>query len=228
MRTMILAAGQGKRLRPITNTIPKPLVKVGGKPLIEWHILKLKACGVTDLVVNGAYLKDVLFDYLKDGSAWGVHIELSPEDADGLETAGGINQALPLLGSEPFLVLNGDVFIDGSYERFMQCPFHQTKFKDNFAHLFLTANPQHNAQGDFDIDAQGFMQYGHAYTFSGVAWYKPEAFTGHTVCREPLRPYFDRWIAEGRISAEYLDQPWFDVGTIERLAQIEEFLSNKH
>lgn len=227
MRAMILAAGQGKRLRPITNTIPKPLVKVGGKTLIEWHIEKLRDCGVTELVVNGAYLKDVLFDYLKDGAQWQVSIKHSLEDGDGLETAGGIIKALPLLGSDPFLVVNGDVFIDGDYSNFVQCPFDLSDFAQDFAHLYLTTNPQHNRQGDFALDQNGRMEYGDAYTFSGVAWYKPEAFAQRPVCREPLRPYFDKWVAEGKISAEYLDQPWFDVGTKERLEQIEEYLRHK-
>lgn len=227
MRAMILAAGQGKRLRPITNTIPKPLVPVQGVPLIKWHIDKLKACGVTELVVNGAYLKEVLFNYLGDGAQWGVKIAISPEEGDGLETAGGIIQALPMLGDEPFLVVNGDVFIDGDYQRFMQCPFTGTNAND-VAHLFLTHNPAHNAQGDFGISAQGRMEYGGAYTFSGIAWYKPEAFAGKAVCREPLRPYFDRWVAEGKISAEYLEQPWFDVGTPERLQELEDFLAKRN
>lgn len=224
MRVMILAAGQGKRLRPITNTIPKPLVQVGGEPLILWHIRKLKELGVREFVVNGAYLKDVLFDYLKDGSQWGVHIEHSPEDGDGLETAGGIIKALPLLGEQPFLVVNGDVFIDDDYHHFIDCPFDQPQFKDDFAHLFLTSNPQHNSKGDFALTEQGRMAYGGSYTFSGVAWYKPEAFAGQEVCRAPLRPYFDRWVEEGKISAELLNRPWFDVGTIERLEQLEDYL----
>lgn len=226
MRVMILAAGQGKRLRPITNTIPKPLVEVANVPLILWHIRKLKDCGIREIVVNGAYLKEVLFDYLKDGSQWGVHIEHSLEDGEGLETAGGIIKALPLLGQDPFLVINGDVFIDGDYQEFMQCPFQQPQFHNDLAHLFLTKNPQHNAQGDFAIDEQRRMQYGDTYTFSGVAWYKPEAFAQRPVCREPLRPYFDRWVAEGRISASYLNRPWFDVGTKERLQEIENYLQN--
>lgn len=226
MRAMILAAGQGKRLRPITNTIPKPMVQAGGKTLIEWHIEKLKACGVTELVVNGAYLKDVLFNYLQDGSQWGVSIAHSPEDGDGLETAGGIIKALPLLGSEPFLVVNGDVFIDGDYQRFMACPFTQEQHAQDLAHLYLTSNPQHNQKGDFAIGAHGRMEYGDSYTFAGVAWYKPEAFAQREVCREPLRPYFDQWVSEGKISAEYLEQAWFDVGTPERLAELESYLTS--
>lgn len=226
MRAMILAAGQGKRLRPITNTIPKPMVKVCGKPLIQWHIEKLKACGVSELVINGAYLKDVLFDFLKDGSQWGVHITHSPEDGDGLETAGGIMQALPFLGDEPFLVVNGDVFVDGDYARFVENPFHDANTQD-VAHLFLTKNPAHNAQGDFAINAQDRMEYGGEYTFSGFAWYKPQTFAGQKVCRAPLRPYFDKWVAEGTISAELLKAPWFDVGTPERLAELEAFLNAK-
>lgn len=236
MRAMILAAGQGKRLRPITNTIAKPMVEVGGQSLIAWHVQKLKALGITEIVVNGAYLKDVLFAYLqREQEHWGVHLSLSPEDADGLETAGGIIKALPLLGDEPFLVVNGDVFIDSNYDFVLPCPFTAANSSEPpsqvpnapLAHLYLTKNPQHNAQGDFAVDAQGYMQYGHDYTFAGVAWYKPQAFAGCEVKREPLRPYFDRWVAQKQITASLLPAPWFDVGTVERLNEINHYLAQR-
>lgn len=226
MRAMILAAGQGTRLRPITNTIPKPMVEVGNKSLIQWHIEKLKALGITNLVVNGAWLKDVLFDYLKDGSDFGVQISLSAEQDAGLETAGGIINALPLLGSEPFLVINGDVFIDGDYSFFLPCPEAVQSGKLN-CHLYLTNNPKHNLKGDFAIDQAGLLKYGSDYTFSGVAWYHPQAFANCVVKREPLRPYFDKWVSENKISATYMPYPWFDVGTIERLNEINDYLKQK-
>lgn len=227
MRAMILAAGQGKRLRPITNTIPKPLVKAGGKSLIQWHIEKLKSLGITDLVVNGAWLKDVLFAYLKDGSDFGVHISQSPEEQDGLETAGGIIKALPLLGKDPFLVLNGDIFIDGDYSFFFPCPEDVATGKVN-SHLYLTTNPTHNQKGDYTIASNGLLAYGSDYTFSGVAWYRPEAFANSIVQREPLRPYFDQWVKEQKISASVLPYKWFDVGTIERLNEINTYLEQKN
>lgn len=226
MRAMILAAGQGKRLRPITATIPKPMVQAGGKTLLEHHFDKLKAIGITDLVVNGAYLKDVLFDYLQDGSPFGLKISVSAEDADGLETAGGIIKALPLLGSEPFLVINGDIFLDTPYDFLLPCP-EQIAKQQRLAHLFLTSNPAHNAKGDFALSDSGDLIYGSDYTFAGFAWYHPQAFAGRAVCREPLRPYFDRWIEEKQITASVLNARWFDVGTVERLNDLNAYLEDK-
>lgn len=226
MRAMILAAGQGKRLRPITATIPKPMVQAGGKTLLEHHFDKLKAIGITDLVVNGAYLKDVLFDYLQDGSSFGLKISVSAEDADGLETAGGIIKALPLLGSEPFLVINGDIFLDTPYDFLLPCP-EQIAKQQRLAHLFLTSNPAHNSKGDFALSDSGDLIYGSDYTFAGFAWYHPQAFAGRAVCREPLRPYFDRWIEERQITASVLSARWFDVGTLERLNDLNAYLEAK-
>lgn len=226
MHAMILAAGQGKRLRPITATIPKPMVQAGGKTLLEHHFDKLKAIGITDLVVNGAYLKDVLFDYLQDGSSFGLKISVSAEDADGLETAGGIIKALPLLGSEPFLVINGDIFLDTPYDFLLPCP-EQIAKQQRLAHLFLTSNPAHNAKGDFALSDSGDLIYGSDYTFAGFAWYHPQAFAGKEVCREPLRPYFDRWIEERQITASVLSARWFDVGTVERLNDLNAYLEAK-
>ena len=226
MRAMILAAGQGKRLRPITNTIPKPMVKAGGQTLIAWHLKKLTAIGISEIVVNGAYLKEVLFDYLQqEQENFGLKLSFSPEDGDGLETAGGIIKALPLLGSEPFLVVNGDVFIDGSYDFVLPCPLQDENSTNTLAHLYLTTNPKHNTQGDYALTKDGHLQYGHDYTFAGVAWYRPEAFSGRQVQREPLRPYFDRWVQEQQISASLLTQKWFDVGTCERLAELNDYLT---
>lgn len=229
-KAMILAAGQGKRLRPITNTIPKPMVSAGGQSLIAWHINKLKALGVDNIVVNGAYLKEVLFDYLKDGSDFGVTIIPSPEDGDGLETAGGIINALPLLGSDPFLVINGDIFLDSNYDFLKTCPQELLTCDDKgepnvYGHLFLTSNPAHNQKGDYGLDNQGHLIYGSDYTFSGFAWYHPKAFANRKVAREPLRPYFDKWVAQGKLSASVLSAKWFDVGTVERLKELNNYLA---
>ena len=232
MKAMILAAGQGKRLRPLTERIPKPMVEAGGQSLIAWHIEKLKAIGITYLVVNGAWLKDVLFEYLGDGSRFGVSIELSPEDSEGLETAGGIIKALPLLGSEPFIVVNGDIFLDSSYDFLLPCPKQLTDRDEHgrlqaLAHLYLTSNPAHNTGGDFAVSADGHMIYGSDYTFSGFAWYHPEAFAGRSVSRQALRPYFDDWAGRGLITASVITSPWFDVGTVERLQQLNAHLSGR-
>ena len=231
MRAMILAAGQGKRLRPITNTIPKPMVTAGGHSLIAWSISKLKRLGITDIVVNGAYLKDTLFSYLQSHD-FGVKLSFSPEDGDGLETAGGIIKALPLLGEEPFLVVNGDVFLDSSYDFVLPCPLQadsaiksgQSKEHPVLAHLYLTANPAHNLQGDYAVAKNGCLQYGHDFTFAGIAWYHPQFFAGCTVKREPLRPYFDRYVNTQQITASVLKAKWFDVGTVERLHELNAYL----
>lgn len=231
MRAMILAAGQGKRLRPITATIPKPMVKAGAKTLLEHHFDKLKAIGITDIVINGAYLKEVLFDYLGDGSSFGLNISISAEDADGLETAGGIIKALPLLGDKPFLVVNGDIFLDSPYDFLLPCPYElQTtssieSFPDKLAHLYLTSNPAHNAKGDFAVSDSGELIYGSDYTFAGFAWYHPLAFQGRPVAREPLRPYFDKWVEQHKISASVISARWFDVGTVDRLNELNTYLS---
>ncbi len=229
MRAMILAAGQGKRLRPITNTIPKPLVEAAGKSLILWHLEKLKALGITQIIVNGAWLAEVLFTFLNEHPQDGMKLVYSPETGDGLETAGGIIKALPFFEGEPFLVVNGDVFIDSGYDFVLPCPKELTELDENgnpksFAHLYLTSNPAHNLKGDYALTNDGALQYGQDYTFAGVAWYHPVAFAGRKVAREPLRPYFDQWVQERKITAEVLRAPWFDVGTIERLEQLREHL----
>lgn len=231
LKAMILAAGQGKRLRPITNTIPKPMVSVGGQTLIAWHLNKLKAIGIDHIVVNSAYLKEKLFDYLQDGSSFGVHIEHSLEEGEGLETAGGIIKALPLLGTEPFLVINGDIFLDSNYDFLMPCPTKLQQLDSNgeplcYGHLYLTSNPAHNLKGDFALSADGLLEYGSEYTFSGCAWYHPKAFAQCQVAREPLRPYFDKWVAQRKLSASVLTAKWFDVGTVERLNELETYLTH--
>lgn len=232
LKAMILAAGQGKRLRPITNTIPKPMVSAGGKSLIEWHLHKLKALGIDNIVVNGAYLKEVLFDYLQDGARFGVHLEHSSEEGEGLETAGGIIKALPLLGDEPFLVINGDIFLDCPYDFLLPCPQELLETDANgtpkcYGHLYLTPNPAHNLKGDYALTDKGLLSYGSDYTFAGFAWYHPLAFAKRQVAREPLRPYFDQWVAQQKLSASILEARWFDVGTLERLHELEDYLQTK-
>ena len=223
MRAMILAAGRGERLRPLTDTCPKPLIEAAGKPLILWHIEKLKAAGLTELVVNSAWLSEKIVSYLGDGSRFGVHITHSVEGPGGLETAGGIIKALPFLGSgdDVFLVVNGDTFIDGDYSQFAETPLPP----DQKALLFLTSNPPHHPQGDFAISSSGSaMIRGAEYTFSGAALYRVSAFAGLPVQRLPLRPLFDVWIEEGSVCARLLSGQWFDVGTIERLRQTEDYI----
>ena len=220
MRAMILAAGRGERLRPLTDTCPKPLIAVGGKPLIVWHIEKLKAAGIDEIVVNSAWLSEKIVAFLGDGSAFGVHIMHSIEGPGGLETAGGIIKALPLLGDEPFVVVNGDTFMDADYRQFMQVEITPACL----GCLFLVPNPPHHLQGDFSLQASSAIIRGGAYTFSGAALYRKEAFAALSVERLPLRPLFDQWIAHGQLCGRMLQGKWFDVGTRERLEQTAAYL----
>lgn len=225
---MILAAGQGKRLRPLTDNIPKPMIEVNGETMLARHIRLMKKIGFNDFVVNGAYLKEKLFAYTKSGEDFGVSIMNSPEEGEGLETAGGIINALPLFKEDTFITVNGDVVIDSDYRFLLNNPFKRSGKEHCVAHLFLTHNPAHNSKGDFSISAEGMLCRGHDYTFSGIAFYRKEAFLGREVKREPLRPYFEQWIEEGKISAELLQDRWFDVGTAERLAETDRFFREKY
>jgi MurNAc alpha-1-phosphate uridylyltransferase len=215
MRVMILAAGRGERMRPLTDQLPKPLLSVGGKPLIVHHIEKLARAGVRELVINHAWLGDKLETALGDGSHLGVSIRWSPELAGGLETAGGIRQALPLLGNEPFLVINGDIWLDCDYEQFLTQPL-----GDDLAHLWLVDNPPQHQLGDFALRA-GRVIDEKALTFSGVALYEPRAFAEVPAGKVPLRPWFQRWIAQGRVGGSHLMADWRDIGTPERLAELD-------
>ena len=219
---MILAAGRGERLRPLTDTTPKPLIDAGGVPLIVRHIKALKEAGITDIVVNSAWLSDKIVNFLGDGKQFGVHITHSVEGPGGLETAGGIIKALPYL-SDTFLVVNGDTYMDVSYAKFLQ-----RKLPDNIcARLYLVKNPAHNLKGDFALGEDGLVQYGNRYTFSGTALYRKTAFAHMNVCRLKLRPLFDKWIAAGALQGCVFDEPWFDAGTIERLNIINEYIKNR-
>ena len=219
---MILAAGRGERLRPLTDTTPKPLIDAGGVPLIVRHIKALKEAGITDIVVNSAWLSDKIVNFLGDGKQFGVHITHSVEGPGGLETAGGIIKALPYL-SDTFLVVNGDTYMDVSYAKFLQ-----RKLPDNIcARLYLVKNPAHNLKGDFALGEGGLVQYGNSYTFSGTALYRKTAFAHMNVCRLKLRPLFDKWIAAGALQGCVFDEPWFDAGTIERLNIINEYIKNR-
>jgi len=217
---MILAAGRGTRMRELTDHCPKPLLEVAGKSLIEYHIQALAKAGIQHIVINTAYLGHMLEAALGDGSRWGVNIQYSHEQELGLETAGGIINALPLLGEEPFIVVNGDVWSD--YD------FAQLKLGDeHLAKLVLVNNPEHNPKGDFAIDADKLLSMFSLprYTFSGISIYHPDFFeglpNGFLALREPLR----QGIQKGCISAEYYSGDWQDIGTPERLAELEQQLT---
>lgn len=219
MKAMILAAGMGNRMRPLTLTTPKPLLKVADKPLIMWHIEKLAAVGVRDIVINAAYLKEILVRELGDGAAFGVKIHWSLED-DCLETAGGIIQALPLLGDQPFIVVNGDVW---SRVDFTQLTEHN--LNDDLAHLLLVNNPEHHPEGDFFLHEDRVYDEAGAHrrglTFAGISLLSPQLFIGLEAGRRPLAPLLRQAMQQKRVSGHHLKADWVDVGTPQRLEQLD-------
>ncbi|MBL0626259.1 N-acetylmuramate alpha-1-phosphate uridylyltransferase MurU [Aeromonas jandaei] len=217
MKAMILAAGRGERMRPLTDLLPKPLLAVGGKPLIVHHIEKLKAAGVTELVINHAWLGHKLVETLGDGSALGVTIRWSAEES-ALETAGGIIQALPLLGDEPFLVINGDTWLDLDYRSLVEL-----SLGENLAHLWLAPNPPQHPAGDFALQ-DGKVVDTPAFTFSGVGLYRPAAFAGLPAGARKLAPLLREWMAQGLVGGCLLAGEWRDIGTVDRLRELDEQL----
>lgn len=226
MKAMILAAGRGERMRPLTDSCPKPLLPVNGIPLIEHHIKKLAQVGINEIVINHAWLGQKIEDYLQDGSQWQVNICYSPED-QALETAGGIIKALALLGDEPFLLVNGDVFTDFDFTQLPELA------DDKLAHLYLVKNPAHNLKGDFFLK-DGLLQNSSenieggqdqkSYTYSGIALFKPEFFQKELAQQDylllPLGPMLKAAAQQNKITASVLTSAWTDVGTPERLAKL--------
>lgn len=220
MKAMILAAGLGNRMRPLTLYTPKPLLEVGGKPLIVWHIEKLKKIGVTEIVINSAWLADKLISSLGDGSQFGVNIRWTRED-EGLETAGGIINALPLLGKDPFILVNGDVWTTMDFEA-----LRHIKLDDDLAHLVLVDNPKQHPEGDFTLlDGRIFTfdqdVKGENLTFSGVSVIHPKLFDGLESGKRPLAPLLKQAMQNQKISGEKLKGAWVDVGTPERLMELD-------
>lgn len=221
MHAMILAAGRGERMRPLTDTRPKPLLIAGGKALIEHHIEHLAAADFTELVINHAHLGEQIEAALGDGSRWNINIHYSPEGT-ALETGGGIQRALPLLGPGPFLVINGDVWTD--YD-FSTLPLLNA---NDLAHLVLVDNPEHHPEGDFALDVNGNRLLDQkALTFSGIGIYRPELFAGKGPGAFPLAPLLRQAMAADRVSGEHHQGRWMDIGTPERLAQLDALLRKK-
>lgn len=220
MKAMILAAGRGERMRPLTDHTPKPLLDVGGKPLIVWHLEKLKAAGFDEIVINLAHLGEKIERALGNGDQQGVRIQYSWEPPGALETGGGIYQALPLLGDEPFLVVNGDVWMDMDYRHLRQIP-------RRLAHLVLINNPPHNPNGDFALtDGQVSSEGSPAFTFSGVGVYQSALFDACEPGRFPLAPLLREAMANHDVSGELFEGDWRDIGTPERLQELNENLSS--
>jgi len=217
---MILAAGRGERMRPLTDRMPKPLLPVGGKPLIVWHIERLARAGIHDLVINHAHLGHQIEDALGDGSRWGLSIRYSREgEGKALETGGGILRALPLLGDEPFLVLNADVWSDVE-------PSCLEIAAGDLAHLVMVQNPPHHPRGDFHLAAGRLQAQGEPrLTYSGIGVYSPALFAGSSPGAFPLGPLLREAMHAGRVGGQQHLGLWFDVGTPQRLVETERALS---
>ncbi|WP_439640997.1 N-acetylmuramate alpha-1-phosphate uridylyltransferase MurU [Nevskia sp.] len=224
MKAMILAAGRGERMRPLTDHLPKPLIPVAGRPLIGWHLAALKAAGIDEIVINTGWLGDRLHQQLGDGRAFGLSIAWSDEGWPALETGGGIHHALPLLGAEPFLLVNGDVWTDVPLAALADRA--RTLPAQDLAHLVLVPNPPHHPRGDFGL-AGGRMipACAESFTFSGLSVLRPELFADCTAGAFPLAPLLRDAAIRGRVSAELHAGQWLDVGTPERLAALESLLS---
>jgi len=222
MKAMILAAGEGRRMRPLTEATPKPLLQVGGLALIERHLIALKQGGFEEVVVNAAYLSSQLVDFCGDGSQWGLRLQMSVESVP-LETAGGIINALPHLADAPFAVINGDIWCDYPLDRLKA-----TELGEASAHLVLVRNPPQHPTGDFSLDSRGLVQAAvdsATFTFSGIAIYHPRLFQGLEAGVRPLKPVLDTAISAGQVSGEVWAGQWEDVGTPERLALLKEKLA---
>jgi MurNAc alpha-1-phosphate uridylyltransferase len=222
MKAMILAAGRGERMRPLTDHCPKPLLSVGGKPLIVRHIERLAAAGITDIVINHAHLGHMLEAALGNGVAFGVRIRWSPEPPGALETAGGIRQAMQFLGDAPFLVVNGDIFCDADLAPLIGIAARLHPGGD-LAHLLLIDNPAHHPEGDFALKTGRVRSEEEPrLTFSGIAAYHPALFA-HLEAGHPARlaPQLRAAMDIDRVSGEHYRGRWVDVGTPERLALLD-------
>ena len=218
MKAVVLAAGKGERLRPLTDTIPKPLIEVRGKPLIVHHLERLRDAGFTQLHINTSWLAESIQTALGDGSRYGVHIHFSYEGPEPLETGGGLFRMLPALGREPFLVVNGDVFTDFPFETLKH------KLKPDFlAHLVMVANPAHHPKGDFHLSPAGHLRpTGEPkLTYSGIGVYKAEFFQDCRAGKFPLLPLLKQAMAAEALSGEQYLGMWNDIGTPAALAGLE-------
>lgn len=224
MKAMILAAGRGERLRPLTDKIPKPLIKVAGKSLIEYHLQNLAAAGIHDIIINTAWLAEKIHQQLGDGSNYDVNIQYSDEGT-ALETAGGIINALPLLGNEPFLVINGDIWCDFKFSNLSFSTLTESEKKLQ-AHLILVNNPEHNQQGDFALQNGLIRNAGNSMlTFSGIGLYSAQFFTEQKSGISPLAPLIRKKCTDDLVSGQYYDGLWTDVGTKSRLHELEKQLA---
>lgn len=215
---MVLAAGRGERLRPLTDELPKPLIEVGGRPLIAWHLERLAAAGCREAVINLGHLGERIRDALGTGERFGLVIRYSEEPPGALETGGGIVNALPLLGDDPFLLLNGDCWTDLDLSS-LRLP------RGDVAHLAMVDNPPHNPAGDFALEAGRVRNEGEPkLTYAGIAILHPALFEDCRPGRFPLTPLLRDAAARDRAGGTRHGGAWFDVGTVERLADLRKYL----
>jgi MurNAc alpha-1-phosphate uridylyltransferase len=213
---ILLAAGRGERLRPITDTVPKPLVEVAGKPLIAYHLEALVRAGIRELVINLSWLGEKIRTALGDGARYGVRITYSEEGPVPLETGGGIHRALPLLGPGPFLVVNSDVWTDVDFSSLL------TLEEDADARLMLAPNPPHHLRGDFGLEGDFVVERDtDRFTYTGIGVYRPELFEGCAPGKFPLLPLLKRAIAARRLRGELYRGEWLDIGSPDRLAWLD-------
>ena len=221
MKTMILAAGRGERMRPLTDVTPKPLLALSGKPLLVQLIERLARAGLRDLVINHAHLGEQIVDLIGDGDRYGVRVTYSPEGEGGLETGGGILHALPLIASDTFLVVNGDIWTDYPFERLPRMPA-------GLVHLVLVDNPEHHPAGDFALMGDRVQVEGsRRFTFSGIGVYRRALFAECRPGRFALAPLLRAAMARGEVTGEYYGGRWADIGTPERLAMLERELAQE-
>lgn len=229
IKAMILAAGRGQRMRPLTDTLPKPLLSVGGKSLIVWHLEKLAKSGVQDVVINTAWLGDKLVQAVGDGSQWGLQVTWSHEPTGGLETAGGVIQALPHLGEEHFLLINGDVWTDYPFEQLVNSA---RALEKKQSLLVLVPNPTHHPQGDFMLQSSGHVHFRdkqeQGWTFSGLSVLHPAMFADIPAGRLALRPLFESQIEQQKLLGQPYLGLWRDIGTPERLHELNLYLQQRH
>ena len=226
MKAMILAAGRGERMRPLTDTLPKPMLPCGREPLIGWHLRRLAAAGIREIVINHAWLGEKIEQGLGNGNRYGVSIRYSPEAPGGLETAGGIATALPLLGKKPFLVVNGDILADINFTTAVRRS--ETLLGDGLAHLWLVDNPPHHPEGDFALLPDGLVRTAGdtRLTFAGCGLYRPELFA-HTPPHQPakLAPLLRLAMKEDQVRGRRHNGLWLDVGTPQRLEEARRIAS---
>jgi len=223
MKAMILAAGRGERMRPLSDRVPKPLLEVGGRPLIAWHLLRLAAAGVRQVVINHAWLGGQIEAALGSGEAFGLSIAYSPESS-ALETAGGIRQALPLLASEGapehFLLINGDVWTDYPLAELLS-------LRPQGAHLVLVDNPDHHPEGDFGLESGRLTALPPRLTYAGLGVFAIAPFLALAPGRRPLRPVLEQALARGELSGEHYRGHWVDVGTPQRWTELNAWLGER-